>query len=59
MNSQTIDYKRCYLPRWNKHGLQRYLAACGVVTESSTVQHRLLDVGRNARRLIKKAISYK
>jgi len=34
-------------------GLQRYLAACGVVIGSSTLQRRLLDVGRNARRLIR------
>lgn len=35
-------------------GLKRCLAACGVVNDFSTVQCRLLDAGRNARRLNKK-----
>jgi hypothetical protein len=41
-------------PDETSRGLQRYLAACGVVNDSSTVQCKLLEVGRIARILIKK-----
>jgi len=51
MNSQTMISEGVICPDETSRGLQRYLATCGVVTDSSTVQRRLLDVWRNARRL--------